>query len=249
MSSVESNTNHVLVRVFVILQLLGCFAFAFMVFSALVFPSVKRHPIWYNFCASWIIFSLSYSLLSFAGQQQTQRTHNVCVAQAAMVYAAPFIAGAASLSLVALLLMNILSALSGVLKKRYPIALAVAIAGPWILWIGVLTGAIVFIVRDQSVVDMSANGTFCVVTRSPIPRFTAIATAFFSVTILSLETLIIYHLYRNRGVTTVWRQSSGIAVRLLVFTVVVLTSGIIGLVFASTEERGVAFDVLIAIGG
>lgn len=242
-----SGTDHVLVRVFVTLQLLGCFAFALMVFSALVFPSVKRHPIWYNFCMSWIIFSLSYCLLAFAGQQHTPQTRNVCIAQAAMVYAAPFIAGAASLSLVTLLLINILSALSSVLKKRYPFTLAVAITSPWVCWIGVLTGAIVFILRDPSVVALSENGTYCVLTKSPIPRFTALGTVFFSVLILTLETLIIYYLWRNRSMARVWSQSFGIAVRLLVFTAVAFTSGIAGMVFASTEERGVEFDIMIAI--
>lgn len=41
------------------------------------------------------------------------------------------------------LLMNIVSALSTSVKKRHPIVLTVALAGPWILWAAVLTGAIV----------------------------------------------------------------------------------------------------------
>jgi hypothetical protein len=65
-----------------------------MVFSAILFAStVKRHPIWFNFCLSFIVFSLSYSLLAFAGQQGQEDVTKggVCIAQAAMVYAAPFL--------------------------------------------------------------------------------------------------------------------------------------------------------------
>ncbi|KAH6901220.1 hypothetical protein BKA70DRAFT_1309898 [Coprinopsis sp. MPI-PUGE-AT-0042] len=90
-----SSETNALVRVFITLQLTGCFAFAFMVFSAILFAStVKRHPIWFNFCLSFIVFSLSYSLLAFApGRQQRNEapSEGVCIAQAVMVYAAPFL--------------------------------------------------------------------------------------------------------------------------------------------------------------
>ncbi|KAH6880228.1 hypothetical protein BKA70DRAFT_1447512 [Coprinopsis sp. MPI-PUGE-AT-0042] len=221
-----------------------------MVFSAILFAStVKRHPIWFNFCLSFIVFSLSYSLLAFAPGQQGR--DGVCIAQAAMVYAVPFLwvslAPSASLALVALLLMNILSALSTSVKKRYPMTLTIALAGPWILWAAVLTGAVVFIFRDRSVVALSDNGTYCIVTRSPLPRLAAISSAVFAVGILILEIIIASLLYRHRAIKDVFSQSISMAIRIFIFTAVAVTAAVAGLIFACTDRRGVVFDVMIAI--
>ncbi|KAH6901207.1 hypothetical protein BKA70DRAFT_1388432 [Coprinopsis sp. MPI-PUGE-AT-0042] len=249
MDSASSETN-ALVRVFITLQLTGCFAFAFMVFSAILFAStVKRHPIWFNFCLSFIVFSLSYSLLAFAPGQQGRdgAPEGVCIAQAAMVYAAPFLAPSASLALVALLLMNIVSALSTSVKKRYPMTLTIALAGPWILWAAVLTGAIIFILRDRSVVALSDNGTYCIVTRSPLPRLAAISSAVFAVGILVSEVIIASLLYRHRAIKDVFSQSISMAIRIFIFTAVAVTAAVAGLIFACTDRRGVIFDVMIAI--
>ncbi|KAH6871456.1 hypothetical protein BKA70DRAFT_1355756 [Coprinopsis sp. MPI-PUGE-AT-0042] len=243
MDSASSETN-ALVRVFITLQLTGCFAFAFMVFSAILFAStVKRHPIWFNFCLSFIVFSLSYSLLAFAPGQQGRdgAPEGVCIAQAAMVYAAPFLAPSASL---ALLLMNIVSALSTSVKKRYPMTLTIALAGPWILWAAVLTGAIIFILRDRSVVALSDNGTYCIVTRSPLPRLAAISSAVFAVGILVLEVIIASLLYRHRAIKDVFSQSISMAIRIFIFTAVAVTAAVAGLIFACTDRRGVIFDDL-----
>lgn len=79
------------VRAIMTLHMIACFAFSFMLLSAVILPEVKRHTVWYSFCLSWIFFTLSYSLLSFGGQQFNGRADGLCAAQAVMVHTAPFL--------------------------------------------------------------------------------------------------------------------------------------------------------------
>lgn len=51
-----------------------------------------RCLVWYSFCASWLVFSASFSLLAFAGQQfSATQSEGLCIAQAGLVYAAPIL--------------------------------------------------------------------------------------------------------------------------------------------------------------
>lgn len=51
-------------------------------------PALKRCAAWYNFCIGWLAYSLSFAILTFAGQQdQWQPSIGVCRVQAAMVCA------------------------------------------------------------------------------------------------------------------------------------------------------------------
>ncbi|KAJ3893158.1 hypothetical protein GG344DRAFT_63966 [Lentinula edodes] len=56
-----------LIILFFVLQLIGLVGSIFTIVIA-HFSLIRRHLTWYNFLASWIISSLSYSLLLFAGQ-------------------------------------------------------------------------------------------------------------------------------------------------------------------------------------
>ena len=84
-----------LAYVFLALQLTGCGVFLFMVLTALIFrSSVTRHPVWYNFCLSFIVYTLSYSLLVFSRKRNDPSElvkTDICIGQAVLVYAAPFL--------------------------------------------------------------------------------------------------------------------------------------------------------------
>lgn len=86
----DEETPEALINVFISLQLLGLFG-GILVFFTVVFSSIaQRHITWYNFILSWIIFTTSYSLLFFSGQlKDAVPDLQVCVAQAALIYAAP----------------------------------------------------------------------------------------------------------------------------------------------------------------
>ena len=81
-----------LIDAFLVLQISGAVAFAFIVFSACLFRDAKRHLIWFSFCISWMFFGVSYSFLLFAGQQyKTKPARIPCTIQAGLIYAAPYL--------------------------------------------------------------------------------------------------------------------------------------------------------------
>lgn len=136
-------------------------------------------------------------------------------------------------------------------------------------------------VTQQGNVSLSPNATFCVVQSSPVPRLTSVFTIILAVVVLSLEracpsalgiptslsdpsaVVIATFLIRHRSLKDLLSQSKAIAVRVFLFTGVVLTAAVYvplpvskagqltilstGLVFAMTERRGGAFDVLMAM--
>lgn len=219
-----------LARVFLALQLTGCAVFVFMLITALVFRStIKRSPVWYNFCLSFVTFSLSYSLLLFTGEKsdpaQPILGTGVCIGQAALVYGAPFLASSAFAVLVALLLLEILSAAAVQSRKTPLVALVVALAFPWMLWVGAMTGAIVVTLRDVSVLALSPNGAYCVVNHPVFLRTGAATAAFFTLLALALEIGVAYRIYRHRRQGLgVLRQSIPMAARIATLTVVALAA-------------------------
>ena len=79
-----------LIRIFISLQLFGLFGVAIMLATVLFFRGPLRHPTWISFALSWIIFTVSYTLLFFAGQLAgPEPDYYLCLIQASMIYAVP----------------------------------------------------------------------------------------------------------------------------------------------------------------
>ena len=97
MEGVVPSPRQKVVIVFYALQLVGGALFALISISALIFSSqVKRHPIWHNFFLSFVVYSVSYSLLAFDPELEHETLaiiakKKVCIAQAILVYAAPLL--------------------------------------------------------------------------------------------------------------------------------------------------------------
>jgi hypothetical protein len=78
------------VRAFVALNFVGGIGLFVVTLTAIFSPKVRRLPTWYNFCVSWILSCISYTLLTFAGQQTTSSpSHSLCFAQSVLIYAVP----------------------------------------------------------------------------------------------------------------------------------------------------------------
>ncbi|KAF8957396.1 hypothetical protein BDZ97DRAFT_1670064 [Flammula alnicola] len=219
-----ADQNIAFVDTFLALQLTGAVLFALIVLSACIFRSAKRHPIFFSFCISWIVFGLAYSLLLFAGQQYKRPDRILCTIQAALIYAVPFLELGASLGLTIHLLLNVLAALSpsAMKKKSYPTFINVLVTLPWVIWTGIFVG--VLAVSEMRIcnvqqVSMSPNHTYCVIQDSAIPKITAIGVTVGCTGILAVEFTIGALLYRNRAIVNIFSQSLGMAIRIFVFTI------------------------------
>jgi hypothetical protein len=237
-----------IINAFLALQVIGAVCFVIIVLSACIFPSGKRHLIWFSFSISWIVFGVSYSLLLFAGQQFKRTPARVpCTAQAGLVYAAPFLVWATTLGIVTHLLLNILSALAqSPKKKKYRTVTNALVSLPWMIWIAVLVGILVYAVSHPNEVALSHNGTYCVIQNSTIPKLTAVCATIGSASVLTLEIALGYVLYRNRAIVNIFSQSLTLAIRILIFTILGIGAMSVGFIFTVTHTRGVQFDVAIA---
>lgn len=244
-----ASANTALINAFLGLQISGAVAFAVIALSACIFRGAKRHPIWFSFCISWIAFGISYTFLLFAGQQHRRPPGQIpCTLQSALVYAAPFLVMGTSLGLIIHLLLNVLSALSQSPKKQpYRNFLHMLVALPWMVWVAVLVGVLVFAFSHGHQVAMSPNGTFCVIQDSSIPKVTAVSVTIASAAIITLEFSIGFLLYRNRAIVNIFSQSLAMAIRILIFTILGFGALGVGLVFTVTRTRGVQFDLIIGI--
>ncbi|KAL7285451.1 hypothetical protein PYCCODRAFT_1467115 [Trametes coccinea BRFM310] len=72
-----------------------------LVATFLFSKTAKRHPAVINFCVTWILYSIVYCLLLYGGRDlQEHPPYELCLAQAAMNYAAPPMAVVAGLGVV-----------------------------------------------------------------------------------------------------------------------------------------------------
>jgi len=73
-----------------------------------------RHPVFINWCISWIIFSLNYVLLLYAGQMSSvEPPFALCLTQASMIYSAGGMIGVSSLVFVYYINTKVRHAING----------------------------------------------------------------------------------------------------------------------------------------
>ncbi len=95
-------TDHATVDAFIALHLFGASGFILiMILIELLERENARHPAWWSFCMSWVVFGVSYSVLSLAGMQfSPQPNQTLCTIQAGLIYAAPPLVAHTTLALI-----------------------------------------------------------------------------------------------------------------------------------------------------
>lgn len=79
-----------LINVFISFNLFGFFGTILMLLTVCFSRAAPRHPTWFSFAFSWIISTLSYSLLFLAGRLTgPEPEYGLCLIQSIMVYSAP----------------------------------------------------------------------------------------------------------------------------------------------------------------
>ncbi|KAJ3921939.1 hypothetical protein F5877DRAFT_75697 [Lentinula edodes] len=155
-----------LIILFFVLQLIGLVGSIFTIVIA-HFSLIRRHLTWYNFLASWIISSLSYSLLLFAGQinlsgeKKSEVPFGLCVFQSSVIYASPPLSAATMLGMVAQIWFSV----HLMLFKRPMIAqkllTRIVLILPYMLFLGISTEALVFGLIYPDSVRVTGSGMYC----------------------------------------------------------------------------------------
>lgn len=84
------------------LHLSGSIGLIIVFFTAIFARGINRHPIWFSFILSWILWGLFWSLLVLTGQGGSGDSvpRGVCLFQASLLSAAPILTSGSTLSLV-----------------------------------------------------------------------------------------------------------------------------------------------------
>jgi len=242
--------NDPAVDAFISLNIIGLILFSLIVISALIaqLRGGSRHATFFNFCFAWIIFCISYSLMYLAGQKGARPPdHALCVAQSALVYSAPLLASSATITLVTHLMINILMVLATSPDKIRSSLISVALViFPWVIWMAVFVGVLFFGINHATLVQLSPNGTFCVLAESNLPKLTSIWATIACTVLVAEEVIIGILLYRHRDVFSGVSQSFTMAIRMGIFSILGLAGIGVALVYTITKHRGIQFDILIA---
>jgi len=244
---VQTPGDATLVGAYIALQMACTMAFLVIVLTAAFSSRVIRHPTWFSFCLSWALWGVSFSLLFYAGQQTHLTSRTLCIIQSALAYTMPFLTGLTSTALVIYVLFTVRSALTAQTAKKRHWVMPSLVCVPWFLGIIVFIPLLVYMIKHPNDVQLSHNGTFCVVVDSYIPRMTAAIATALSIMIVVIEALVGVLLYRHKSIIEGFPQSASLALQLMLFTAVVLCGAVLGLVFVSTSTRGPAFDIILGV--
>ncbi|EPT01513.1 hypothetical protein FOMPIDRAFT_1048669 [Fomitopsis schrenkii] len=124
---------------------------------------VKRHPTVVNFCVTWVIYSVSYSLYLYGGQRRSvEGLRELCMAQLSMIYGSNAMVAAANLTLAIQIWSTFYVPWAPLRTSQYGrcIRLVVLLAPPYIIFIAFsVIGLHEAQVHSQSInID---NGVYC----------------------------------------------------------------------------------------
>ncbi|KAF5336379.1 hypothetical protein D9611_006719 [Ephemerocybe angulata] len=198
------------VTAFVALQLLGAGGLILVVLTAVFCKHIKRWPTWYSFCFSWIISSLSYSLLTIGGQQyQDPPNATLCLIQAAGIYASP------PLYVISLTLVSPF----GLYQCTRSMTNLCAVISTTCATLSMIIHVLLRLrfAKSESSVDESGNETIAILVLAPYCVWAVIAIGFSLFTIPNIQTLAVSSTgtYCN-STDRIWPQ--------MVFTVVVISA-------------------------
>lgn len=190
---------------------------------------IVRHPIFVNFCITWMLFALSYSLLFYAGQIENQfPPFSLCVTQSAMVYGSPAMIGVSVLVFVLHLYLVLRGSVRQISPPRWPkLRLVSMLAAPYLVFMLVFLVAIISGNSQPHLVRRSS--LYCTISLRIVTNLSAGISAAAVITSLVIEILTAITLHRH------WRSfrtnaKNGLSISILIRTLIVLIFSVIALV-------------------
>ncbi|TBU49926.1 hypothetical protein BD309DRAFT_850608 [Dichomitus squalens] len=141
-----------------------------VVATFLISKTANRHPTVINFCIVWILYSIIYCLLLYRGDVWLDDPpHDLCLAQAAMNYAAPPMAVVAGLEVVLQIWSTFLEPWKEARLACIPrwVKLAAIICPPYLTFISFAMPAMVVGLHHPDWVDVK-NGLYCGLTHGSL---------------------------------------------------------------------------------
>jgi len=246
MADPDSHANNAqLVNAFIGLQLAGGLGFSIIVFTALGSRHVKRNSTWYTFCFAWILSCLSYTLIFLVGQQDSP-AFGVCVTQAAAIYSAPALTSCGTLAFAIDMLIGVRAASANIPPNRkYSITLTLLII-PYIIWVFLFLGFLLYGVNNPSLVQKGPNGTYCDLNSFTPAKISGMIVVSATMLILLIEGYIGTRLIRSRNILKD-RQLIKMALRVMIFSLLGALGLGVGIAYVLFSKQGPVFDILLAL--
>ncbi|KAJ7638343.1 hypothetical protein FB45DRAFT_902552 [Roridomyces roridus] len=237
------DVNPQVVGAFLGLQLSGMIGFAVVVSTATCSQNVKRKPTWYAFCAAWILSCLSYTLVFLVGQQDAPN-YGVCVTQAAAIYASPGMAGCSTLALSIDMLLGVRASQTMSVRRRYGVTLTLMIT-PYVLWLGLFIGFLVYGLQNPATVKMGPNGTYCDLSTVTPSRISGMIVVLSMLPLIVIQGYIGSRLVRNRNFLRDFKLVQ-MATRVMIFSLLGVLGMGVGFAYVIFSEQGPVFDIILA---
>ncbi|KAF9012142.1 hypothetical protein BDZ89DRAFT_1077463 [Hymenopellis radicata] len=223
-----------LITTFNAVSFCGLFALIGLFVVAKLSRNVRRATVWYTFLVTWMMYCLAF-LLIVGHQQGPLPSHNICLVQAALIYASPPLAAFACMGLVIQLYVSV----SGLLMSHFTEANALLRMMHWlpffayfiVLAEGLLVGS-----SSPKIVTRDMSGMYCHFSSGTIRVTSATLVIMCSLVVIWIETCIFHSLYQNwsefRRLTATPRSlvSVTFVLRAAMFCTLPMISLVIGLV-------------------
>ncbi|KAI0661868.1 hypothetical protein C8Q70DRAFT_1052169 [Cubamyces menziesii] len=202
MSSLTQGQEHTELKIFLTFQFSGGIGLLAVLITALFARKVYRHFTWLNFCITWLIYVVSYTLLAFSGQQTRAEppVYPLCLSQACLIYAAPVLVAMSTFSLVLQLWFTLSNALRPPPKgtePRHYFRNSFLLVAPYVLWLGFLVAILVLGTRHPETVQRSNGLVYCTIKTGTPGNVTAACVAAILLIMVGLDVYIATVLFKN----------------------------------------------------
>ncbi|KAJ7474429.1 hypothetical protein B0H11DRAFT_2182674 [Mycena galericulata] len=236
-----------LINVFLALQMIGLIGSIALVLTTTLSPRAPRNATWQNFFTSWIISTISYSLLLFAGQIDLREpAFGVCLAQAGLIYGIPSLTAATTFGLIAQIWFNVQALLAKKVKSERIWTIGLVILPYFFLFSMVIASWAVGI-HDPTLVQIIGSGMYCHI--GPIATLGRVSAALVALTLLptlTLEIMICIALRRNWATFKTMKNSLSIILRVMIFTVFGMLAITLSGVFVFSDNHGAGLNIVFA---
>ncbi|KAF9254036.1 hypothetical protein L218DRAFT_968491 [Marasmius fiardii PR-910] len=236
-----------LVNLFLALQFVGLFG-SILILTCAFISSVKRFGSWYSFMTSWIISSLSYTLLFLGGQQHAPKPAlGLCMAQASLIYAAPPHTAASTLGLVVQIWFSVHEGLGKKPFSGQRIWTRVFLLLPYILWVSIVIESLVITAMYPSSVKRIGSGMYCN-TKIIIPgRVSAALVSIILLLAVIVEGFIIVSIRKRWKALKEQTLVRSLVVRGMLFVIFGFFAIVLSLTFTFMVQKGGQMNIVVSI--
>jgi len=236
-----------LIDVFLAFQLLGLIGSVALVLTTTLSNRAPRNSTWQNFFTSWIISTVSYSLLLFTGQIHTpQPTFGVCLAQAGLIYGIPSLTAATTFGLIAQIWFKVQTLLRRKVKNERLWTITILIL-PYCMLVGMVIASWVAGVRNPSGVLIIGSGMYCHIGYSgTLGKVSAALVALTLIPTVTLEILICISLRKNWATFKRMKNSMSIILRVVIFTLIGILAISLSALFVFSSNHGPGVNIALA---